>query len=153
MRTRRIYLAGPISLLSYDAATGWREDFASRMAESGIECASPMRAKGYLAEEGSIATEGYAALGPLSAPRGIMTRDHWDCMDCDLIVANLLGAGRVSVGTVMEIAWAHAYRKPLVVVMEPSGNPHEHPMIAEATGFRATSLEEAAAVALAVLRG
>ena len=63
---------------------------------------------------------------------------------------DLLGAERVSIGTVMEIAFAHAYRKPVVAAME-KGNAHEHAMLCEAIGFRCATLEEAADVARAIL--
>jgi hypothetical protein len=51
---------------------------------------------------------------------------------------------------VMEIAWADALHKPIILVMEP-GNIHEHAMVLGACGFRAESLPEAAAIAIAVL--
>ena len=37
---------------------------------------------------------------------------------------NLLGAKRVSIGTTVELAW-DASRKPVLVCMEASGNPHD----------------------------
>lgn len=88
----------------------------------------------------------------MSCSRGIITRDRFDATRCDVLLVNLLGAKKVSIGTVMEIAWADAHRIPIIVVIEPEGNPHEHPMIDEVTGFRATSLTEALAVAIKVLQ-
>jgi nucleoside 2-deoxyribosyltransferase len=108
-----------------------------------------MRAKEYLKAHPVI--DGHYPEHVLSSERAIMTRDHWDVKNCHLVVANLLGASRVSIGTCMELAWAFAYRKPVVAVLEPSGNLHDHPMVREAIGFRVTTLEDAAAVAEAVL--
>ena len=80
-----------------------------------------------------------------------MTRDHNDCKTADMIVCNFLGATRISIGTCMEIAFSYAYKVPLLMIMEPSGNPHDYLMIREAIGFRVTKLEDAAAVAMSIL--
>jgi len=133
-----VYLAGPISGISYEKAVGWRRIATQRLAP--IRCLSPMRGKTYLSSEEAIA-DSYDT--PLSCARGILTRDHWDVLRCGVVLANLLGAERVSVGTVCEIAWAHAYRKPVVLVMEPNGNPHQHAMIVEMAGFWLQTLDEA----------
>jgi len=80
-----------------------------------------------------------------------MTRDFNDCSTCDVLLVNLLGASKVSIGTVMEIAWAYQNRTPVVVVMEQEGNPHEHAMIREAIGFRVHTMGEAIAVVRTIL--
>ena len=105
-----------------------------------------MRAKDYLAELGTahpISGTGqeYSHMGPLSLPRGVMTRDHWDATRADVLLVNLKGAKAVSIGTVMEIAWAFTHKIPVIAVME-EGNIHEHMMISEAIGFRVDTLEE-----------
>jgi nucleoside 2-deoxyribosyltransferase len=141
-----VYLAGPISGLSFDASETWRHEFKRHVGHA-LTCLSPLRGKDYLRANGVI-EQSYEA--PLSTDRGIMTRDHFDCSRADLIVCNLTGTERVSVGTVMEIAWAFAYRKPLILIMEP-GNVHDHPMVREAVGFRASDVEEAALLALGIL--
>lgn len=141
MKEFKVYLAGPISGLTYNEGQNWRETFANFMPPQ-IKCYSPLRAKQYLRTFGKL--EQSYEVSALSTDRGINTRDHYDCMSSDLILAYLSGADRVSVGTVMEIAWAYAYRKPLVVVMEEAGNVHDHPMTREAFGFRVTYLAEAA---------
>lgn len=143
-----IYLAGPISGLSYNAATDWRRDFATRVG-TDIQCLDPMRGKEYLAREPAI-RDSYPAWA-MSTPRAINTRDFYDCTRSNLVVANLLGAEKVSIGTVLEIGWAFAYNIPTVLVMERAGNIHEHGMIRECTGFRVETLEEAAHIARVVL--
>jgi len=139
----KVYLAGPISGKTYDVANYWRE-YATRVLEAaGITALSPMRGKEYLREQGRLGGHRgeYSALSALSTPAGVLARDHWDCMRADVILANLIGAEEISIGTVMEIAWAHAYRKPLVLILGPN-NPHEHMMVTEVASFRAASLEE-----------
>lgn len=139
-----VYLAGPITGLTFDGASDWRDVAKAELARVGVKGFSPLRAKEYLRSEGVLTADcaGYGDLNCLSSPRGIMTRDRWDATRCDAVLVNLLGAQRVSIGTVMEIAWADAKRKPLIVVMEPTGNVHDHAMITEAIGFRVTSLNE-----------
>jgi nucleoside 2-deoxyribosyltransferase len=154
--THTVYLAGPISGLGFDGCTEWRDSVIAILAEVGIKGLSPMRAKEYLrhaydAVGGFSATcEEYAKLSPLSGPRGIMTRDRFDATRCDVLLVNLLGADRISVGTVMEIAWADLCRTPIVCAMEP-GNIHEHAMVGEAIGFRCSSLGDAVHVVKAIL--
>jgi len=146
----KVYLAGPIAGLTYDEAVDWRERVIDAMPPE-IQCFSPMRAKHFLAGAGVLHCGSYPE-HVLSTARGVMTRDHWDCRTADLILVNLLGARRVSIGTVMEIAWGYAYRVPVVVAIEPDGsNVHEHLMIAEAIGFRCATLDEAVETAKAVL--
>lgn len=109
-----------------------------------IHTLSPLRGKQYLekrsSEDGAI-MHSYSEY-PLSSAKGINTRDHWDVMRCDVLFVNLLGAQTVSIGTVMEIAWGWAYKKPTILVMEKTGNIHEHSMIQESIGFRTDSLDE-----------
>ncbi len=101
----------------------------------------------------SATCEEYGHLSPMSGPRGIMTRDRFDATRCDVLLVNLLGATRVSIGTTMEIAWADLKRTPIVLCMEAPGtdNPHEHCMITEAVGFRCTTLDEGLHVVRSIL--
>ena len=43
-----VYLAGPITGLTFDGCTDWREYAKKSLAEAGIDGLSPMRAKDYL---------------------------------------------------------------------------------------------------------
>lgn len=145
--THSIYMAGPISGLTYGESEAWRDEFTSYFEGTNIRCLSPLRAKTYLHDAG-VLEQSYSH--PLSTDRGIMMRDHWDCQRSTLIVCNLIGVERVSIGTVMEIAWAYAYGKPLIMMMDEKSS-HDHPMIREAINFRAATVEEAAHIALALL--
>ena len=148
-----VYLAGPITGLSFDGANDWRIDASKFFADRGVKALSPLRNKEYLKSLGELsatcAQEG--AAGHLSTPRAIMTRDHFDCTRSTVVLVNLIGATRVSIGTVMEMAWAFQARVPLVVAIEREGNVHEHAMVQEAIGFRCNSLEQALATCVAVI--
>lgn len=149
MSNPKVYLAGPIAGLTFDEGQDWRNVVWNALKADNIDVYSPLRNKGYLRREGVITQAQYQS--PLSCDRGIMTRDHWDCQTADLIFANLLGAKSVSQGTVMEIAWAHAYRKPLIIIMEAEGNLHDHPMVRAAIDYRVTTLAEGIAITKAIL--
>ena len=150
---KAIYLAGAITGESYGDATDWREYVRTRLSP-GIVGLSPLRAKAYLENEtviGDCYDSQNGVATPLSTSRGIMTRDFFDCQNCDIMLANLLGTEKVSIGTVMEIAWAHAFNKPLILVLEDNNNIHEHAMIREATGFRVSTVDEAILIANSIL--
>lgn len=140
MSERLIYLAGPITGLTYSGCTDWREHFLQNAPE-GLVGLSPMRSKQYLLQETQVQDQYEDSV--LSCQRGIFARDSWDCRNCDAILINLLGAERVSIGTVMEIAWGHAFHKPMVLVMEKENNIHEHAMLREACPYRVETMEEA----------
>lgn len=152
-----VYLGGPIAGLGYAAATDWRDTAVVSLAAAGITGVSPLRAKEYLKhitdDIGFSATcTEYGHLSPLSSARGIMARDRFDATRCDVMLVNLLGAQKPSLGTVIEIGWADLKRIPVVAVIEADGsNVHEHAMVAEAIDFRCVSLDEALHVVKAIL--
>jgi nucleoside 2-deoxyribosyltransferase len=151
-----VYLAGPIRGLNYDEATKWRELATEELAKVGIDAMSPMRAKRYLLGAtnagGDKLADAYADY-PLSTMKAIVTRDRHDCMKCNMVIMYLKGAKTVSIGSVLEIAWADAARVPVVLVMEKDkSNVHEHGMVREMCGFHVETLEEALSVVKAVLK-
>lgn len=151
-----VYLAGPISGLNYKDCTDWRTYAVSELKKSGIVGLSPMRGKEYLeaiARDVAFTSDGdkYAIQGPLSTNRGIITRDRFDAMRCDVLLVNWLGAEKVSIGTVMEVAWADARRTPVVCVMEKAGSIHHHGMILEAIGFQVDTLDQGIHIVKAIL--
>jgi nucleoside 2-deoxyribosyltransferase len=154
---KTVYLAGPISGCTWGEATDWREEVRNQLLRSGIKAVSPLRAKVYLRECGPI-KDHYTdddidvdAFTNMSTPRGITTRDRFDCLNTNVLFVNLLGAERVSIGTCMEIAWADANRIPSVIVMEPEDNLHDHAMINECTGFRVSTIREGIEIVKAIL--
>lgn len=149
---KTVYLAGPITGLTYEGCTDWRDKISAELAAIGIKGLSPMRAKAYLRSIGEIgATDDDYPDGVFSAQRGVVTRDYYDCTHCDILLVNLLGAKAVSIGTMMEIAWAWMKRTPVVLVIEPQGNVHEHMFVREMAGFRVPTLAEATGVIAGIL--
>jgi len=132
-----VYLAGPITGCTYGESIDWRAYVSDRLPP-WIRGVSPLRGKRYLEGEGKIA-DSYEE-HPLSCAKGIITRDRWDAMNRDMLFANLLETEKISIGTIMEIAWADAARKPIVICMR-EGNPHWHAMVREAAGFVVPDLD------------
>lgn len=150
---KTVYLAGPITGLSYGGATDWRKYAIESLAKDGIEGISPMRAKDYLANLETISGHGkdYAHMGVMSTPAAVITRDRFDTQRVDVVLMNLLGAKAVSIGTMVELGWADAARVPVVGAIEPEGNPHEHMFVSTLIGFKVPSLNEALDVIKAIL--
>ena len=144
----KVYLAGPVTGLTFDESQGWRAYVRGVLATSGIKGYSPMRQKHFPHNAGGL-TGSYP--NPMATSRGITTMDHFDVKTADLIFVNFLGAKKLSAGTVMELGWAYAYRKPVVCAIDPDDTVHAHPMIDEAIGYRLPSLDAAIAVTQAIL--
>lgn len=149
MTQPQVYLAGPITGLTYDDGNSWREQAAKELEQDGIIAWSPLRAKEYLRNYGVMEAQGYFDK-VLSNAKGITTRDRWDCMRADVVLANFEGASHVSIGSVMELGWADAARVPIVAVIE-EGNVHNHAMIEQVCGFIVPFLAEAIDVVKALV--
>ena len=145
---KKIYLAGPICGLTYEGAQEWRNEFMLHI-DPRIETFSPLRGKEYLTMRGPL--EGSYDEFPLSTDQGITARDRYDCMGADLVVFNLLGATRVSIGTMIEFGWCDAARNPAIVIMEKEGNIHDYPMIRQIAQFRVDNLKDAISIANIIL--
>lgn len=145
----KVYLSGPITGLTYNEARfGWRAEFAEKLGQT-ITVLSPMRHEGHLAEiKGKLAKEYPEHL--FSHPRMIVTKDLLDVKESTIVIANFLGAKKVSIGTVAEIGYAHALGKTLIIIMEP-GNVHDHPFIREMANAVVGSLDDAVAVVSSLL--
>jgi nucleoside 2-deoxyribosyltransferase len=131
-----VYLAGPISGLKYEEATQWRH--YSKIMLRPCETVSPLRGadtqpEKYFNPNGERWT----------SMKAIFNRDHYDVMNCDALLINFIGAKTVSKGTLMEIAWAHAYRKPMVMAIEGPSNPNWDVFIMEAVPFVEHTLDDA----------
>ncbi len=149
----KVYLAGPITGLSYASATSWREFAEEYLASRGLVGLSPMRAKNYLSETVKFPMAYGEGGNPLSTDKGITTRDRNDVLNCDLVLANFLGADHASCGTAIEFGWADAWRVPVIMVIEPEGNPFDHGMMRSIAGFRVETLETGLELAVAILGG
>lgn len=144
----RVYLSGPITGMNYgDARYGWRQTFYDALDE-GISVLSPMRHEGHLAEmKTAMSVEALKAFEKeknhiFSHPRMIVSKDMLDIEQCDLVVVNLLGAVKVSQGTVWEMGYAKGKGKQIVVITD-SDNVHNSPFIKESANVVVDNLDDA----------
>lgn len=136
-----VYLAGPISGLTFGNATDWRESVSAELARTlpHVVGLSPLRNKTYFEREQTLG-DSYEEL-LFSGQRAITVRDRFDCMRSDAILMNLLDAKKVSIGSMIELGWANDIKKPIVVVME-DGNIHNHAMVREIASWIVPTLEQ-----------
>ena len=148
MNKSLVYLSGPITGLSYGTSIDWRE-YATKSFPPHIQGVSPMRGHRMLDGLGSITD--HIMEHPYRTDAAINRRDKFDTLRADAVLVNLLGAQRVSIGTVLEIGWAYDHNIPVVVAIEPEGNVHEHAMLRDAFTIRVSSLDEAIEAVTAVV--
>ena len=126
--TGRVYLCGPITGGTVSEAKDWREYVRGRLA-SDLIAVDPTRDSMDLARRSRIQSDPVASLQRLLHGKEIVARDRMDVSSCDMLLAHFMGSKEVSIGSVGEIFWADSYRKPIIVVRENEGNPHDHDMI------------------------
>lgn len=131
IRQQLVYLAGPITGLSYGECTNWRKYVANHLSKEMYHCLSPMRGKAWLKDLQQIPSGG---LTGVAADHAVYQRDCCDVDRCDIVFVNLYEAKIVSIGSVMEIARANTRHKFILTVME-SGNVHEHLFTREASSL------------------
>lgn len=141
-----LYLAGPIGGQTHSGATEWR-DYVTEKLDGIIDCYSPLRAKKFA--HGTTFTGSYPQGDPLWTDQGITTRDRLDVMRCDGLIVNFSGVTKVSIGTCIELGWADAWRKPVIIVMEAQ-NVHNHCMVRNIAGYIVNDIDEAIAIAKAL---
>lgn len=122
----KVYLAGPIAKTDFATCQGWRKKVAEAMPKH-ILAISPLRCK----EEFLISLEKNPESNLTNIfcqHPAIFQRDRFDVKTCDLMLVYLLGATVKSAGTLCEMAWADAFDKPMVFVMDLN-NIHLHPFV------------------------
>ncbi|NQU78593.1 nucleoside 2-deoxyribosyltransferase [Candidatus Woesearchaeota archaeon] len=145
---KSVYLAGPITGLNYDSCNGWREETIEKLSRYDIKGLSPLKGESCLLLEDKIADEYDTNINNAKA---ITTRDRFLLNSCDIMLANLLGTKNITVGTMIEYGWADAARKPIITVIEKEGNPHDHAIVREISGYRVDTLEEGLRIAIMLL--
>ena len=145
-----LYLAGPITGCTYKGATNWRHSFGARAAELGYNAYSPMRGKEDLKKIRRLRPHGYDS--PMSTDQAIVRRDSFDVRRADVVLANLVGAEIVSIGTMFELAWAYALGKYVIIVIEDK-NIHGHAFVEQSASAIVESLDDAFKVLEVLARG
>lgn len=136
MSRPKIYLAGPISGLTWEEATAWR-DFATDNLRN-FDCISPLR--GARGQPGAYFNPNGERWTTMNR---ILARDHADVIRSDGILVNFVGARKISKGTIMEVAWAFDRRIPIFMSIEGESNPNWDVFMNEMVPFMEPSLPTA----------
>ncbi len=142
---RCVYLAGPITGLTFTGACEWRDwvTVALRLEShryprtTHLHPLSPMRDKDQF-----ICDPRQVLPSTWDEGKAAVHRDLLDIRRSDAVLVNLLGASRVSLGTMCELGYAYAERKFILVVMEPD-NPHDHVFVTELASQIVPTLDDA----------
>jgi nucleoside 2-deoxyribosyltransferase len=146
-----VYLAGPILGCTKDEANDWRKWVDSQVRRPGLVCISPLRCEPIIGER---YTNGYAD-DKFGSARAIGSKNLFDTKSCDMVLAYLPTPedGRSqSLGTILEIGWAHALGKPVILV---STDPKiiEHPVMNSCASWVLPDLVSATEVIKGILDG
>lgn len=123
-----VYLSGPMGGCTVEEMTVWRKYVESKLNSENVVCTLPTRSF----------TKTHT---PHETDRWINRRDFFDCTRASVVLVNLLGMKTLSIGTIMEIAWAYQKQIPVVVIVEPDG-PQNHPMMKDSITQEARTLDE-----------
>lgn len=125
----RIYCVHPISGLSADDVFNYYDRTMKALTSFGYDVMIPMFGKDSLRTELKFKSHDYRS--PLTMNHSIFGRDKWMCTSSDIIYANFLGTGHVSIGSMFELAWGNIQNKQVIVVMDKE-NIHQHAFVLEA---------------------
>lgn len=117
---KKIYLVGPINGKTYEDAISWRKDAERELVARYPDCRvlNPLTGLEHLRGTGLLGEDGHDE-------RRIFLNSYAHTVLSDVVLVNLLGATKISLGSVSELAWAHDHAKGIVIVCEPEGNPHD----------------------------
>lgn len=137
----KIYLAGRISGSTPEEVFGYFNGTKAVLRDLyGYEVLTPMMGKEYLRTEKKFAPEGYKY--PVSTDHAIVERDRWMVSQADIVYVNLMDTEHVSIGCMMELAWASILGKHTIIAFEKD-NIHYHAFVLEAADIVFNSTEEA----------
>lgn len=156
-----VYLAGPIAGLTIEEARAWRYHAILKLDEHGIRGIDPLAGAQSL-DRNAVQSKQAPELDPFTSAKGIMCQDFYYCTHADMVICNFLGATKVSIGSVMECAWAYQCRTPLVIVgasCQASSISdtsqlvcvHDHTMLRSAADYWVDDVETALDICVKVL--
>lgn len=136
-----VYLAGPMTGMKIEDVRAWRLKAKDKLAEFGFTVLDPSRGLMFLKPE-EVVQDAYVDEFK-ETKHVIFERDRFDSIRADILFVNLKHCNRVSIGTMMEMAWAHQAGRFIVTVIEKEGNPHMHAFVREASSIIFEDPEEA----------
>lgn len=121
-----IYAAGPISNLTYEQATVWRDVLTDKLGDH-FEVLSPMRDKEFLRDAGAIV--GSYENNLFGRADFVMASDILDIERANAMVIYNPHPFRMSFGTPFEAGWAAKSQKPIICIFHQDEPLRKHPFI------------------------
>jgi nucleoside 2-deoxyribosyltransferase len=140
-----IYLAGPMSGLTWQEALGWRRTCEAELSRYW-RLINPVRSQSEPSSETDIIPHStqldkdYKDLHHTAT--GITAQDEFFIDQSDWILANFLNAREVSIGSVWELGYGWRGGKKILSVIEP-GSCHDHGFIRRRSHVFTPNLDEA----------
>lgn len=147
---RTVYLAGPILGTTEAEAKDWRNTVASKLYCHNIRGISPLRCEPIV---GEVYGTGNNADPLFGTARAISSKNFFDVQACDMTFAYMpkhLEKQSVSIGTILEIGWAYALRRPVVLVTD---DPYlmQHPVLNSCAAWLVPTLDDGIELAVGIL--
>jgi len=142
MKGLKVYLAHPISGLSYDEVIEYYSEISKILESVGYIVFHPMKAKDVLKGEKKFEKSGYVS-NPVVKDHAIKERDKWMVKNSDILFVNFENTKDVSIGCVAELAWADDTPTVHSIVVLPKNNIHNHAFIKEMADIIFETTEEA----------
>lgn len=146
---KSIYLAGAISGRTKSEANDWRADVSAKLARHFIKGISPLRCEPLIGERYGLTYQDPR----FGTARAIASKNFMDVQNTDMTLCyfpRAINEERLSVGTVIELAWAHAIGKPTLLVTDYE-LLIEHPVVQANASWVLRTLDEAVDVIVGVL--
>jgi nucleoside 2-deoxyribosyltransferase len=143
---QKVYLAGAVRGDHLIEDVGWRQRAIEILQDVAI-IINPVAGKQYNA----TGVDKWTMHGRRVYSRTVTFTDLWHVRNCDMIIANLkpMAEGYPSVGTIFELATAHAYGKLIYTIVVPGVKVHDtdgdfdlHPFIKTCSAASFTEVEE-----------
>ena len=136
-----IYMAHPITGLQGKEVINYYSETKDFLSDIGYEVYCPMIAKGYMISEKEFKSHGYDG-NPIALNHAIKERDKWMVKSSKVLLLDLSGSKNVSIGCVMELAWAEEFGNHTIVVMEKD-NIHNHAFVLESADIVFDNIDDA----------
>lgn len=136
----KIYIAHQIRGLTAEEVNSWFNHTRNILSRSGFHVLSPMTGK----QDYKTDSKNMPILhdSPVRTHHAIVERDRWMVSTADVVFTDLTGTTEVSIGCLMELAWASLLGKHTVVVL-PKDNIHDHPFVTESADIVYETTKEA----------
>jgi nucleoside 2-deoxyribosyltransferase len=146
---KTVYLAGSIAGCDNGEANDWRKSMSASLRQHGIIGISPLRCEPIHGERYGLGYED----PKFGTARAIASKNRMDVQMCDMTLCYMpkaLNERRFSMGTLIELAWAHMINKPTILVTDYS-LLLDHPVVQANASWILGTLAEAEEVLVGVL--